>query len=65
MAYDYHEYRWYYSLTGANAPLFSPRNATEDFLYSNINSSIQYWISMGVPKEKILLGIPTYGHSFE
>ncbi|CAH1716967.1 unnamed protein product [Aphis gossypii] len=65
MAYDYHSYQWYFPLTGPNSPLFSSRNDTGYFQDLNINSSIQYWISKGMPKEKILLGMPTYGHSFK
>jgi len=65
MTYDYHSYQWYFPLTGPNSPLFSSRNDTGYFQYLNINSSIQYWISKGMPKEKILLGMPTYGHSYK
>ncbi|CAI6366535.1 unnamed protein product [Macrosiphum euphorbiae] len=65
MTYDYHSYQWYFPLTGPNSPLFSSRNESGYFQDLNINSSIQYWISKGMPKEKILLGMPTYGHSFK
>ncbi|VVC39783.1 Chitinase II,Glycoside hydrolase, chitinase active site,Glycoside hydrolase superfamily,Glycoside [Cinara cedri] len=65
MTYDYHSYQWYFPLTGPNSPLFSPKNENGLFQNLNINTSIQYWISKGMPKEKILLGMPTYGHSFK
>ncbi|XP_025422483.1 chitinase-3-like protein 2 [Sipha flava] len=65
MSYDYHSYQWYFPLTGPNSPLFSSENESGYFRNLNINSSIQYWISKGMPKEKILLGMPTYGHSFK
>lgn len=65
MAYDYHSYQWYFPLTGSNAPLFSPKNEIGYFRNLNVNASIQYWIAKGMPKEKILLGMPTYGHSFK
>lgn len=64
MAYDYHSYQWYFPMTGPNSPLFSPRDESGYFQNLNINTTIQYWISKGMPKEKILLGMPTYGHSF-
>ncbi|XP_050434673.1 chitinase-3-like protein 2 [Adelges cooleyi] len=65
MAYDYHFYQWYFPITGPNSPLFSSAKETGYFKNLNVNTSIQYWISKGMPKEKILLGMPTYGHSFK
>lgn len=65
MAYDYHSYQWYFPITGPNSPLFSSKSDVGFFQNLNINGSIQYWISKGMPKEKILLGMPTYGHSFK
>lgn len=65
MTYDYHTYQWYNPITGPNSPLFSPKSESGLFQNLNINTSIQYWISKGMPKEKILLGMPTYGHSFK
>ncbi|XP_022174383.1 chitinase-like protein 4 [Myzus persicae] len=65
MAYDYFSYRWYFQITGPNSPLYSPRNESEYFQDLNINSSIHYWISNGIPTEKILLGMPTHGHSYK
>lgn len=64
MTYDYHSYQWYFPLTGPNSPLYSARSESGFFQSLNVNASIQYWISKGMPKEKILLGMPTYGHSF-
>lgn len=65
MSYDYHSYVWYYPLTGLNSPLF-PRSTEKGFLASlNVNYSSNYWIMKGMPKEKIIIGIPTYGHSYK
>ncbi|CAK9822299.1 Acidic mammalian chitinase [Anthophora retusa] len=65
MSYDYHFFVWYYPITGLNAPLF-PRAAESGYLSTlNINFSAQYWLSKGMPREKLIIGIPTYGHSYE
>lgn len=65
MCYDYHFYTWYNWLTGPNSPLF---NRTTDYLYLatlNLAWSANYWVSKGMPKSKINVGIPTYGHTFK
>jgi chitinase len=58
MAYDYVE-PGSEPLTGNHAPLFTnpadPRNFSTD-------ASVRAFISAGVPAEKILLGVPFYGH---
>lgn len=65
MAYDYHFYMWYFPVTGANAPLFS-RPEEKGFLATlNTNWSSWYWVQKGMPKEKIVVGVPTYGHTFK
>lgn len=30
----------------------------------NINYSVNYWISKGLDRSKVIIGLPTYGHSF-
>lgn len=65
MSYDYHFYVWYYPVTGLNAPLY-PRAAEAGYLSTlNTNFSAHYWLSKGMPKEKLIIGIPTYGHSYK
>lgn len=64
MSYDYHFYVWYYPITGLNAPLFS-RAAESGYLSTlNVNFSVHYWLSKGMPREKLIVGIPTYGHTY-
>jgi len=65
MAYGYYYYHWSYPLTGPNSPLFSSLQETGNVEDLNIDSSVQYYISMGVPKHKILLGMTAYGRSFK
>ena len=65
MSYDYHSYIWYYPLTGLNSPLF-PRSRESGYLRTlNVNFSANYWVSKGMPREKIVIGIPAYGHSYK
>ncbi|EAA06276.5 AGAP000436-PA [Anopheles gambiae str. PEST] len=64
MTYDYHFYSPDVPQTGLNAPLY--RRANEQSLLGtlNINTSVHYWLSAGLDKSKLILGLPTYGHSF-
>ncbi|KAL5237863.1 hypothetical protein ACI65C_005273 [Semiaphis heraclei] len=65
MAYGYNYYHWSSPLTGPNAPLYSSLQETGNIEDLDVSSSIQYYISMGVPKYKILLGMTAYGRSFK
>ncbi|XP_063218901.1 acidic mammalian chitinase-like isoform X2 [Bacillus rossius redtenbacheri] len=64
MTYDYHFYIWYLPVTGYNAPLYPQMGDEGYFLTLNINWSVNYWMLKGMPKEKIMIGLPTYGHTF-
>lgn len=65
MSYDYHFYVWYYPVTDLNAPVYS-RTSESGYLRSlNVNYSANYWLLKGMPKEKIVIGIPLYGHSYK
>lgn len=55
MAYDF--YGPWDKRTGHNAPLFS----YSDF---NLASASKMWEELGMPKEKLVIGVPSYGHSF-
>lgn len=56
MTYDYHGWPWGKD-TGINSPLYS-----NDQL--NLSDSVQYWLDNGCPREKLVIGVPTYGRSF-
>lgn len=56
MSYDLHG-AWDHQ-TGHNAPLYD-RNSD-----LNVDSCVRYWLAKGCPKEKLVVGIPTYGRSF-
>lgn len=63
MSYDLHG-SWD-STTGINAPLYAgPADITSKQKELNIDAIVNFWISQGAPKEKLVLGIPLYGRSF-
>lgn len=65
MAFNFDYYHLSFPLTGPNAPLFSSLQETRNFENLDVSSSIQFYISMGVPKNKILLGMTAYGRSYK
>lgn len=50
--------------TGLNAPLYARSNEVGMFETLNINYSVNYWMSKGLDRSKIIIGLPTYGHSY-
>lgn len=64
MSYDYHFYTSSMPATGHNSALFNRKDEKDYFATLNTAWSANYWVLLGVPKEKINVGIPTYGHSF-
>lgn len=65
MTYDFHYYSKFTPFTGLNSPLYA-RSSEELFLATlNINYTVQMYLSKGLDRDKIVVGIPTYGHSFK
>ncbi|XP_052068560.1 acidic mammalian chitinase-like [Mytilus californianus] len=62
MSYDLHG-SWQ-STTGHNSPLFPKSNEYGDQRYLNIDYVAKYWNSSGTPKEKLIIGLATYGRTF-
>ncbi|KAG8193845.1 hypothetical protein JTE90_029577 [Oedothorax gibbosus] len=62
MCYDYHG--GWESFTGHNAPLYARPDDDKENQMLNLNYSINYWISQGAPREKLILGMGLYGRSF-
>jgi chitinase len=58
MTYNFHG-AWS-THAGHNAPLFAPASETD----GSVDQSIRFLINLGIPAEKILLGIPFYGKEF-
>lgn len=61
MTYDFHG-QWD-KKTGHVAPLYE--HPEDDVTFFNANYSINYWISEGVPRRKIIMGMPLYGQAFQ
>lgn len=65
MTYDYHFYAKEMPQTGFNAPLYRRHDEHAIFGTLNINASVHYWLSQGLAKSKLVIGLPTYGHTFQ
>ncbi|XP_045079217.1 acidic mammalian chitinase-like [Coregonus clupeaformis] len=63
MTYDLHG-AWEHS-TGENSPLYKGPADQGDYIYFNVDYAMKYWKSNGAPAEKLLVGFPTYGHTFQ
>ena len=59
MTYDYHG-QWS-DHSGPNSPLYSSNNDP----CGSVDDSFAYFLQRQVPREKLLLGIPFYGRSFD
>ncbi|XP_067139342.1 chitinase-3-like protein 1 [Centruroides vittatus] len=62
MCYDYHG--GWETFTGHHAGLYARPDETPGNSTLNLNFSVNYWISHGAPREKIILGMGLYGRSF-
>jgi len=62
MAYDFHG-KWE-SQAGHNAPLFAPSSDSEWRKQLSVEFAAKMWTRLGTPKEKLVIGMPTYGRSF-
>ncbi|KAG7155317.1 chitinase 10-like 7 [Homarus americanus] len=62
MAYDFHG-KWEKTV-GHNAPLFAPSDDSEWRKQLSVDHASNLWVKLGAPKEKLIIGMPTYGRSF-
>lgn len=62
MAYDFHG-KWERE-TGHNAPLYAPSSDSEWRKQLSVDNAAKIWVQMGTPREKLIIGMPTYGRSF-
>ncbi|XP_023936035.2 acidic mammalian chitinase-like [Bicyclus anynana] len=54
-------------VTGHNAPLHKSAHDEDvpiEDLYT-VDGVLEYWLSQGCPSEKLVLGVPLYGHTFK
>ncbi|XP_017064792.1 chitinase-3-like protein 2 [Drosophila eugracilis] len=64
MAYDFHFYREDTPFTGLNAPLYARSQERSLMATFNINYTVQWWLKSGLEPQRLVVGLPTYGHSF-
>ena len=62
MAYDFHG-KWE-KQAGHNAPLFAPSSDSEWRKQLSVSFAAKMWTRLGTPKNKLVIGMPTYGRSF-
>ena len=62
MAYDFHG-KWE-KQAGHNAPLYAPSSDSEWRKQLSVSFAAKMWTRLGAPKEKLVIGMPTYGRSF-
>ncbi|XP_012260741.1 probable chitinase 10 [Athalia rosae] len=62
MAYDFHG-KWEKE-TGHNAPLYASSLDSEWQKQLSVDNAASVWVRLGAPKEKLIIGMPTYGRSF-
>ncbi|XP_047439170.1 acidic mammalian chitinase-like [Mugil cephalus] len=62
MTYDFHG-SWEHNV-GQNSPLYKGPADQGSMIYFNVDYAMNYWKSNGAPAEKLLVGFPTYGHTF-
>ncbi|AFZ23388.1 chitinase [Cylindrospermum stagnale PCC 7417] len=61
MAYDYHGAFDVPAITAVQAPLRQDSNPDTNF---SVKNTVENYLNGGVPSEKIVLGLPTYGRTF-
>lgn len=64
MTYDFHFYREDMPFTGLNAPLYARPQELSLMGTFNINYTAHWWLKNGLDPQRLVIGLPTYGHSF-
>lgn len=62
MAYDFHG-KWERE-AGHNAPLYASSLDSEWQKQLSVDNAASMWVRLGAPKDKLIIGMPTYGRSF-
>jgi len=62
MAYDFHG-KWERE-TGHNAPLYAPSSDSEWRKQLSVDHAASLWVKLGAPKDKMVIGMATYGRTF-
>ena len=53
------------NFTDHNAPLYSRKSERGNATYLNVDWAVNYWINNGMPRQKLILGLATYGRAFK
>lgn len=62
MAYDFHG-KWEREV-GHNAPLYAPSSDSEWRKQLSVSNAASTWAKLGAAKNKLIIGMPTYGRTF-
>ena len=62
MTYDF--FGGWSNVTGHNAPLYKPLNATGLLEEFTVQYAVDYWLQKGADPKKLILGMPLYGRTF-
>ncbi|KAK7116314.1 acidic mammalian chitinase-like [Littorina saxatilis] len=62
MSYDLHG-SWE-TTTGHNSPLFALPTATDKDRNLTVDWAARYWVELGTPKDKLVIGVPLYARTF-
>ncbi|KAK3866777.1 hypothetical protein Pcinc_027713 [Petrolisthes cinctipes] len=65
MGYDFHFFSLSHPFTGYNAPLARRSSEIGCFATMNIEWCAKNWIKKGMPKDKLVIGVPTYGRTWK
>ncbi|XP_051849000.1 oviduct-specific glycoprotein-like isoform X3 [Antechinus flavipes] len=63
LTYDFHG-SWE-SVTGHNSPLYGMNFGSKPIDYLNCEYAMKLWEKQGAPPEKLIMGFPTYGRTFD
>lgn len=64
MSYDFHDYSPLFPFVEFNAPLRARRSESGLLATMNTEWAARYWTRAGVPRHKLMIGIPTYSHNY-
>ncbi|XP_043859474.1 oviduct-specific glycoprotein-like [Dromiciops gliroides] len=53
------------AVTGHNSPLYGEKRGRNEIDYLNCEFAMTLWEKKGVPLEKLIMGFPTYGRTFD
>lgn len=64
MTYDLRVYKPFYPFTGFNGATYPKKNQGYYFSTLNVASAAYLWHNLGMDKDKIVIGVPTYARSY-